>query len=179
MEMFGMITQLYTHTGLAPQQPGQPGLQGVGAPQLAVTPAPAPTAAPATSATPETTFSMSALLRSAGRPLFSPLPATTLFQDSPSTVALPVIPQTLPSGEEERVLYFSSRHSRQLQHLLLQMLTQLLLSRLPLLRTLSQAVPAREPPRQLHLQSVQNRSSRPSPRVLRPTTTTTWTASSP
>ena len=50
--MFGMITQLYTHTGLAPQQPGQPGLQGVGAPQLAVTPAPAPTAAPATTATP-------------------------------------------------------------------------------------------------------------------------------
>ena len=83
MAMFGMITQLYTHTGLAPQQPG---LQGVGAPQLAVTPAPAPTAAPASSTTPETTFSMSALLGSAGRPLFSPLPATTLFQDSPSTV---------------------------------------------------------------------------------------------
>ena len=41
---------------------------------------------------------MSALLGSAGRPLFSPLPATTLFQDSPSTVALPVIPQTLLSG---------------------------------------------------------------------------------
>ena len=98
MAMFGMITQLYTHTGLAPQQPEQPGLQSVGAPQLAVTPAPAPTAAPATSATLETTFSMSALLGSAGRPLFSPLPATTLFQDSPSTVALPVIPQTLLSG---------------------------------------------------------------------------------
>ena len=76
MAMFGVITQLYTHTGLAPQQPG---LQGVGAPQLAVTPAPAPTAAPATSATPETTFSMSALLGSAGRLLFSPLPATMLF----------------------------------------------------------------------------------------------------
>ena len=104
--MFGMITQLYTHTGLAPQQPG---LQGVGAPQLAVTPAPAPTSAPATSATPETTFSMSALLGSAGRPLFSPLPATTLFQDSPSvvqSVALPVVPQTLPSGGggEESIL---------------------------------------------------------------------------
>ena len=44
---------------------------------------------------------MSALLGSAGRPLFSPLPATTLFQDSPSAVqsiALPVVPQTLPSG---------------------------------------------------------------------------------
>ena len=95
MAMFGMITQLYTHTELAPQQPG---LQGVGAPQLAVTPAPAPTAAPATTVTPETTFSMSVLLGSAGRPLFSPLPATTLFQDSPSTVALPVIPQTLLSG---------------------------------------------------------------------------------
>ena len=90
--------QLYTDTGLAPQQPG---LQGVGAPQLAVTPAPAPTAAPATTVTPETTFSMSALLGSTGRPLFSPLPATTLFQDSPSavqSVALPVVPQTLPSG---------------------------------------------------------------------------------
>ena len=101
MAMFGMITQLYTHTGLVPQQPGQPGLQGVGAPQLAVTPAPAPTAALATTVTPETAFSMSALLGSAGRPLFSPLPATTLFQDSPSavqSVALPVVPQTLPSG---------------------------------------------------------------------------------
>ena len=56
----------------------------------------APTAAPATTATPETTFSMSALLGSAGRPLFSPLLATTLFQDSPSavqSVALPVVPQ--------------------------------------------------------------------------------------
>ena len=77
MAMFGMITQLYTHTGLAPQQPRQPGLQGVGAPQLAASPAPAPTAAPATTATPETTFLMSALLGSAGRPLFSPLPATS------------------------------------------------------------------------------------------------------
>ena len=107
MAMFGMITQLYTHTGLAPQQPG---LQGVGAPQLAVTPAPAPTAAPATSTTLETTFSMSALLGSAGRPLFSPLPATTLFQDSPSavqSVALPVVPQTPLSwggGGEESIL---------------------------------------------------------------------------
>ena len=101
MAMFGMITQLYTHNGLAPQQPGQPGLQGVGAPQLAVTPAPAPTAAPAISAKPETTFSMSALLGSAGRPLFSPLPATTLFQDSPSvvqSVALPVVSQAPLSG---------------------------------------------------------------------------------
>ena len=98
MAMFGMITQLYTHTGLAPQQPG---LQGVGAPQLAVTPAPAPTAAPATSAITETMFSMSALLGSAGRPLFSPLPVTTLFQDSPSvvqSVALPIVPQTAPLG---------------------------------------------------------------------------------
>ena len=100
MAMFGMISQLYSHTGLAPQQPG---LQGVAAPQLAVTPAPPPvtTAAPALSTTPETTFSMSALLGSAGRPLFSPLPATSLFQDSPSavqSVTLPVVPQTLPSG---------------------------------------------------------------------------------
>ena len=98
MAMFGMITQLYPHTGLVPQQPG---LQGVGAPQLAVTLAPAPTAAPASSTTPETTFSMSALLGSAGRPLFSPLPATTLFQDSPSavqSVALPIIPPVPTSG---------------------------------------------------------------------------------
>jgi hypothetical protein len=100
MAMFGMISQLYSHTGLTPQQPGQPGLQGVGAPPLAVTPAPASTA-PATSATPETMFSMSALLGSAGRPFFSPLPATSLFQESPSavhTVALPVVPQPLHSG---------------------------------------------------------------------------------
>ena len=104
MVMFGMITQIYTHTGLTPQQPGQPGLQGVGAPQLAVTPAPAPTVAPATTATPETMFSMSALLGSAGRLLFSPLPATTLFQDSPSavqSVALPVVPQAPLSGGGE------------------------------------------------------------------------------
>jgi hypothetical protein len=79
MVMFGMISQLYSHTGLAPQQPGQPDLQGVGAPPLAVTPAPTPTAAPATSVTPETTFLMSALLGSVGRPFFSPLPATSLF----------------------------------------------------------------------------------------------------
>jgi hypothetical protein len=100
MAMFGMISQLYSHTGLAPQQPGQPGLQGVGAPPLAVTPAPASTA-PATSATPETMFSMSALLGSAGRPFFSPLPANSLFQESPSavqTVALLVVPQPLHSG---------------------------------------------------------------------------------
>src|SRR6185436_15261130 len=88
------------HTGLAPQQPG---LQGVGAPQLTVTPAPAlaSTVAPAYSTTPETTFSMSALLGSAGRQIFSPLPATTLFQDSPSavqSVALPIVPQTAPLG---------------------------------------------------------------------------------
>ena len=92
MAMFGMTTQLYTHTGVALQQPG---LQGVGAPQLAVTPAPAPTAAPATSAILETTFLMSALLGSAGHPLFSPLPAITLFQDSPlavQSVALLVVP---------------------------------------------------------------------------------------
>ena len=73
-------------------------------------------------------------------------------------------------GEEERSPYFSSRHSRQLQHSLLQMLTLLLLSRLP-----------REPPRQLHPQSAQTSSSRPSPRALCPTTMTTMTqtASSP
>ena len=52
---------------------------------------------------------MSALLGSAGRPLLSPLPATTLFQDSPSavqSVALPGVPQTLPSGGggEESIL---------------------------------------------------------------------------
>jgi len=44
---------------------------------------------------------MSALLGSAGRQIISPLPATTLFQDSPSavqSVALPVVPQALPSG---------------------------------------------------------------------------------
>ena len=72
MAMFGMISQLYSHTGLAPQQQQQPGLQGVGAPQLAVTPAPPPatTAAPAFSTTPETTFSMTELFGSAGRPLF-------------------------------------------------------------------------------------------------------------
>ena len=73
----------------------------MGAPPLAITPAPASTAAPVSSTTPETTFSLSALLGSTSRQIFSPLPATTLFQDSPSvvqTVALPIIPQALPSG---------------------------------------------------------------------------------
>ena len=107
----GMITQLYTHTGLAPQQPG---LQGVGAPQLAVTPAPVTTTAPASSTTPETTFSLSALLGSTSRQIFSPLPATTLFQDSPSavqSVALPIVPQTLPlgGGGEESILQQSTQ----------------------------------------------------------------------
>ena len=90
-------------------------------------------------------------------------------------------------GEVERGPYFSSRHSRQLQHSLRQMLTLLLLSRLPRLRTLFQAVLAREPLPQLHPQSLQiqqavlTSSSRLSPRVHRPTTTTTmtWTASLP
>ena len=98
MAMFGMITQLYSHSGLAPQQPG---LQGTGAPTLTVTPAPASTVAPAYSTTLETTFSLSALLGSASRQIFSALPATTLFQDSPSavqSVALPIVPQALPSG---------------------------------------------------------------------------------
>ena len=117
MAMFGMISQLYSHTGLAPQQQ-QPGLQGVGAPQLAVTPAPpppAPTAAPATSTTPETMFSKSALLGSAGRPLFSPLPVTTLFQDSPSavqSVALPVVPHAPllgGGGGEESIVPHSTQ----------------------------------------------------------------------
>jgi hypothetical protein len=90
---------LYSHTGLAPQQPGQSGLQDIGAPPLAVTPAPASTA-PATSATPEITFSLSALLGSAGHPSFSPLPATSLFQETPpavQSVGLPVVPQPLLS----------------------------------------------------------------------------------
>ena len=98
MAIFGMITQLFSHSVQAPQQPG---LQGMGAPTLTVTPAPASTAAPASSTTPETTFSLSALLGSTSRQIFSPLSATTLFQDSPSAVqsaALPIVPQALPSG---------------------------------------------------------------------------------
>ena len=73
----------------------------MGAPTLTVTPAPASTAAPTSSTTPETTFSLSALLGSAGRQIFSPLPATTLFQDSSSavqSVTLPIVPQVPPSG---------------------------------------------------------------------------------
>ena len=73
----------------------------MGAPTLIVTTTPASTTAPASSTTPETTFSMSALLGSAGRQIFSPLPATMLFRDSPSavqSVALPIVPQALPSG---------------------------------------------------------------------------------
>ena len=92
MAMFGMITQLYSHSGLAPQQPG---LQGMGALALTVT------LAPASSTTPKAIFSMSALLGSTRRQIFSPLPATTLFQDSPSavqSVALPIVPQAPLSG---------------------------------------------------------------------------------
>ena len=98
MAMFGMITQLYSHSGLATQQSG---LQGMGAPTLTVTPAPASTAAPVSSTTKETTFSLSALIGSTSHQIFSPLPATTLFQDSPSvvqSVALPVVPQAPLSG---------------------------------------------------------------------------------
>ena len=97
------------------------------------------------------------------------------FSQSPS----PSYHRHYLQGEEERSLKFRSRHSRQLQHSLLQMLTLLLLSRLPRLRTLSQAVLVREPLRQLHPQSVQTSSSRPSPRALRPTTTMTRTTFSP
>src|SRR6185312_11630127 len=96
MTIFGMITQLSTHTGLAPQQPG---LQGVGAPSLVVTPAPAPASTSSTS--PEPTFSMSALLGSSGCLLFSPLPVTSLFLDTPAvvqSVAFPTIPQAAPLG---------------------------------------------------------------------------------
>ena len=188
MAMFGMITQLYTHTGLAPQEPG---LQGVGAPQLAVTPAPAPTAAPATSTTPETTFSMSALLGSAGRLLFSPLPATTLFQDSPSvvrSVALPVIPQTLPSrgGGEGSLLQQSTQPAASALNTSdvdTSSAEPVTTSTDPLSGSAS-----REPLPQLHPQSLQiqqavlTSSSRPPPRVHRPTTTTmtmTRTTSSP
>ena len=73
----------------------------MGAPTLTVTPAPASTAAPASSTTPETIFSLSALLGSTSRQIFSQLPPTMLFQDSPSavqSVALPIVPQALPSG---------------------------------------------------------------------------------
>ena len=156
MAMFGMITHLYSHSGLALQQPG---LQGMGAPTLTVTPAPASTAAPASSMTPETTFSLSALLGSTSRQIFSPLPATTLFRTHHQRFSQSPSPSYhrhhFQGEEEERSLYFHSRRSRQLQQSRLQMATLLLLTRLPLLRTLSQAVPVREPPRQLHLQSAQ------------------------
>jgi len=73
----------------------------MGAPTLTVTPAPASTAAPASSTTLETTFSLSALLGSTSRQIFSPLPVTTLFQDSASavqSVTLPIVPQAPLSG---------------------------------------------------------------------------------
>jgi hypothetical protein len=139
MAMFGMISQLYSHTGLAPQQPGQPSLQGVGSPPLAVTPAPASTA-PATSATPETMFSMSALLGSAGRPFShhcQQLHSSRSLLQQCRQSASPSYHRDYLQGEVERVPCFSSRHSRQLQHLLLQMLSHPLLSRLLLPRTSS------------------------------------------
>ena len=115
MAMFGMITQLYTHTGLAPQQPG---LQDIGAAQLAVTPALAPTAAPVSSTTPETTFSMSALLclpvvhsSHHCQRLHSSRTLRWQFSQSPS----PSYHRHYLQGEEERSPFFSSRHSRQLQ----------------------------------------------------------------
>jgi hypothetical protein len=183
MAMFGMISQLYSHTGLAPQQPSQPGLQGVGAPPLAVTPAPAPTA-PATSATPETMFSMSALLGSADRPFFSPLPATSLFQESPSavqTVALPVVPQPLRSGGGgEGSLLQQSTQPAASAHTTSDVDT----SSAEPVTTSTDPLPgsaAREPPRRPLLQSAQlqravlTSSSRPALRIHRPTMTTTMT----
>ena len=93
------------------------------------------------------------------------------FRQSPS----PLYHRQYLQGEEERGPYFSSRHSQPVQQSRLLRLTLLLLTRLLLLRTLSQVVLAREPPRQLHPQSALTSSFRLSPRVHRPTTTTTMT----
>jgi len=85
--MFGMMQQF-----LAQQQPPQqPGVSGTSAPAIALTPAPAPVTTPAG-------ISMTALLGSAGRPVFSPLPSVSLFQtpDGPTVPASST--SILPSG---------------------------------------------------------------------------------
>ena len=85
--MFGMMQQF-----LAQQQPQQQaGVSGTSAPAIALTPAPAPVTTPAG-------ISMTALLGSAGRPVFSPLPSVSLFQtpDGPTVPASST--SILPSG---------------------------------------------------------------------------------
>ena len=82
MGILGLITNLYTQTGIAlPTQ--LPGL-APGAPGLAPASAPVPT-------TPIPSISMSPLF-APGAPIHSPLPATTLFQQTPASVVSAPLP---------------------------------------------------------------------------------------
>jgi hypothetical protein len=78
-DVFGMVQQLITHTGLVPQQ--QAGLQGMSAPALALTPTPATAIVSAPGIVPSPA-GISYLA------LFSPLPHVSLFQ-SPARPTLP------------------------------------------------------------------------------------------
>ena len=87
MAMFGIVSQLVSHTGLQIPQL---------LPQAVATPIATPLvpavalaqATPPVALTPAIgDFSLSALLGSSGRPLFSPLPAVSLFTDTPTVTA--------------------------------------------------------------------------------------------
>ena len=86
--MFGIMQQF-----LAQQQPQQQaGVSGTSAPAIALTPAPARVTTPAG-------ITMTALLGSAGRPVFSPLPSVSLFQTSDGPTVPASFTSILPSGE--------------------------------------------------------------------------------
>lgn len=105
--MFGVVTQLVTHTGL-PLAPAS------SAPAL--TPAPVPTPVPSAAVSPPTSgFTMLALLGSTSRLIYSPLPSVMLFTESPPiAIRTMTLPETtapvLPGGEtaETAVLALAS-----------------------------------------------------------------------
>ena len=90
--MMGVMTQLIAHTGLQlPQPQPQAVVTPLVPPTMTATAAP-PQLTPFAQATPPATttapatgeFSLTDLLGSASRPIFSPIPAVNLFSDSPA-----------------------------------------------------------------------------------------------
>ena len=87
MAMFGIVSQLVTHTGLQIPQPlPEPVATPIATPPVPVV-APAQTTPPA-ALTPATgDFSLSALLGSTGSPIFLTLPAVSLYTETPTVTA--------------------------------------------------------------------------------------------
>ena len=85
--MFRIVSQLVSHTGLQIPQPlPQAVTTLIATPHVPVLAPPQTT--PLAALTPTTAdFSLSALLGSTGRPIFSPLPAVRLFTDPPTVTA--------------------------------------------------------------------------------------------